>query len=179
MSLKCPLPRGFNTYVVRNLVLATLHCFCLGISGLVDGDDDYRCSLGPTDVFNSLNLITGVVFLSGLAILIVYLFFFFFNNINKIVKKVVTVGAIATSLVLLVVDVIYSFYAASELLPAVERWERNKTLCREAVFRSSFGIIVTYFLIIFVLIVVGAVALSYSVYLEIGRLKRKLRGDNR
>ena len=179
MSLKCPLPRGFNTYVVRNLVLATLHCFCLGISGLVGGDDDYRCSLGPTDVFNSLNLITGVVFLSGLAILIVYLFFFFFKNINKIVEKVVTVGAIATSLVLLVVDVIYSFYAASELLPAVERWERNKTLCHEAIFRSSLGIIVTYFLIIFVLIVVGAVALSYSVYLGIGHLKRKLRGDNR
>ena len=138
-------------------------------------DDDYQCSLGPTDVFNSLNLITGVVFLSGIVIFIVYIFFYFFEKINGRAKTGIKVGVIATSLVLLVGDMIYSFYVASELLPVVEKWERNKTLCHEAIFRSSFGIIVTYFLIIFVLIVVGAVALSYSVYKGIRWLQRRFR----
>lgn len=139
-----------------------------GIRGLAE-DDDYLCSLGPTDVFNSLNLITGFVFLSGLVILIFYIFYFFLEHI-PLAKKIMTVtiiAAIATSLVFLIGDMIYSFYVASELLPVVERWEGNKTLCHEAIFRSSFGIIVTYFLLICILIIIGAVIFSRWVYQKI------------
>ena len=55
---------------------------------------------------------------------------------------------------------IYAFYVTSHVLPNVAEWERNKTLCGSPVFRSSFGIIVTYFLIIFSIAVAVAVVLA-------------------
>ena len=155
----------YSTAVATVRVTFFIHA---GIRGLAE-DEDYLCSLGPTDVFNSLNLITGFVFLSGLVILIFYIFYFFLEHI-RLAKKIMTVtiiAAIATSLVFLIGDMIYSFYVASELLPVVERWEGNKTLCHEAIFRSSFGVIVTYFLLICILIVIGAVIISRWVYKKI------------
>ena len=139
--------------------------WCIGIRGFAE-DDDYKCSLGPHDLFNSLNFITGFVFLTGLLILILVIFLFFFQHFplaKKIIGRVI-IGTVAGSLVLLVGDMIFSFYVASELLPGVEKWERNQSLCNDGIFRSSFGVIVTYFIVICVLMVVGAVILSAWIY---------------
>ena len=106
------------------------------------------------------------MFLSGLIIIILFIFYYFFKHI-RLAKKIITViiiGSLAVSIILIVADAIYSFYVASQLLPEVERWEREKSLCWNAIFRSSFAIIVTYFLLVFVVAVVGAVALSYWVF---------------
>ena len=129
-------------------------------------DKDYTCSLGSPNLFNSLNLITGFVFITGLIILILFIFFFFLQHIplaKRIIKGII-IGAIAGSIVLLVADMVYSFYVASELLPVVKKWENNQTLCNDGIFRSSFAIIVTYFLIISAAIVAGAVVLSVWLY---------------
>ena len=135
---------------------------CIGIRGFAEDE----CSLGPHDLFNSLNFITGFVFLTGLLILILFILLFFFQHIplaKKIIRGVI-IGTVAGSLVLLVGDMIFSFYVASELLPVVEKWERNQSLCNDGIFRSSFGVIVTYFIVICVLMVVGAVILSAWIY---------------
>ena len=147
----------------------------IGIRGFTE-DDDYQCSLGPPHVFNSLNFITGFVFLSGILIVLLFIFHFFFQHIPlaKKIIKFVTIGTIAGSLVFLIVDMVYSFYVASELLPVVERWEGNKTLCNDGIFRSAFGIIVTYFLLICGLIIVGAVAFSVWLYTRLKPIIRRL-----
>jgi hypothetical protein len=137
----------------------------VGIRGFAD-DEDYTCSLGPSDAFNSLNLITGVGFLSGVIISllsILYLCYRTNERIKKIIKGII-IGFIAGSLILIVADVIYAFYVASHVLPNVAEWERNKTLCGSPVFRSSFGIIVTYFLIMFSIAVAGAVFLAWLIF---------------
>jgi hypothetical protein len=137
----------------------------VGIRGFAD-DEDYTCSLGPSDAFNSLNLITGVGFLSGVIIsllTILYLCYRTNERIKKIIKGII-IGFIAGSLILIVADVIYAFYVASHVLPNVAEWERNKTLCGSPVFRSSFGIIVTYFLIMFSIAVAGAVFLAWLIF---------------
>ena len=146
--------------------------FLPGIRGLND-DERYTCSLGPPDAFNALNLITGIAFLSGILITILVVAFIIYKD-NERLKKVITwlnIGVIAASIVFIIADVIYAFYVASHVLPNVEKWERNKTLCGNAVFRSSFGIIVTYFLMIFVIVVIGAVYLAQLVFKKIKNSK--------
>ena len=77
------------------------------------------------------------------------------------------IGFIAFSIVFSIGDMIYSFYVASQVLPNVEKWENNTTLCDEAVFRSSFGVIVIFFLILFAILTAGASLLSYWVFKKI------------
>ena len=104
--------------------------------------------------------------MSGVIILVLVILFFCFKQHEpfKKVMNVVIIGSIAGVLTLVVVDMVYSFYVASQLLPEVQRWENNKTLCDEAVFRSAFGIIVTYFLLVFAVIVTGTVILAIKLF---------------
>ena len=144
----------------------------VGIRGLAD-DEGYNCSLGPHDAFNSLNLITGVVFMTGLLILILFILYYFLKHIQtarKVIGRII-IASLATSIILFAGDAIYAMYVASQLLPEVKRWEDNKSLCGEGVFRSAFAIIVTYFLLIGAGVVAGAVALSWLIY----RIARPLR----
>ena len=151
-------------------------CLALGICGFVD-DEDYTCSLGQSDAFNALNLITGIAFLSGVIISFLFMFYLCFKN-NQQIRRVIQgiiIGFIAGSLIFITADVIYALYVASYVLPNVAEWERNKTLCGEPVFRSSFGIIVTYFLLVFIITVAGAVVLARFIFKH---FKRSLNSSN-
>lgn len=133
--------------------------------GLADAED-HMCSLGPEDAFNALNTITGISFMSGVVILVLFIIYFCFKQHERF-KKVMTaviIGFIAGSLIIIATDMVYSFYVASRLLPEVQRWEEDKTLCDEAVFRSAFGVIVIYFLLVFAVVVTGAVILAYFLF---------------
>ena len=109
------------------------------------------------------------MFLSGLLVTILAIIYLFCKD-DPYRRKVITgvgIGLIAVSMVFGIVDMIYAFYVASHVLPNVEKWERNKTLCNEAIFRSSFGVIVIYYLIVSIVVVVGAVIFSRWVFNKI------------
>ena len=83
--------------------------------------------------------------------------------IKKVIQGII-IGFVAGSLIFIAADMIYAFYVASHVLPNVAEWERNKTLCGSPVFRSSFAIVVIYFLLIFIFDVVGVVAFAWFIF---------------
>ena len=95
-------------------------------------------------------------------IIVLFIFYYFFKHIHLAQRIIygIIVGVIAGSIVLIIADAIYSFYVASQLLPEVKKWEEDKSLFGTGVFRSLFAIILTYFLLISVGGISGAIAIS-------------------
>ena len=144
--------------------------FCIhtlsGIRGLSDAD---KCSLGPSDALNSLNLISGFVFLSGLLVTILAIIYLFCKD-DPYRKRAITGVGIG----LIAVNIVIGFYVALHVLPNVARWERNKTLCNEADFRLSFGVIAAYFLMVSIM-TISAVIFSCWVLKKIRNTVNGLR----
>lgn len=104
--------------------------------------------------------------MTGILITILVIVYIFYKNDARLRRVIswIIIGFIAGSIIFIIADMIYSFYVASHLLPNVEKWEGNKNLCGNDVFRSSFAVIVIYFLLIFIAVVVLAVFLSYIIF---------------
>ena len=145
-------------------------CFAHTLSGIRGLSDADKCSLRPSDALNSLNLISGFVFLSGLLVTILAIIYLFCKD-DPYRKRVITGVGIG----LIAVNIVIGFYVALHILPNVAIWKKNKILCNEAVYRSSFGVIAAYFLMVSIIMTISAVIFSCWVLKKIRNTVNDLR----